>query len=97
MPSTPPPSPFVATLCQRLGVDYGGWDTMSPLPPDQGGPGSLVTVHIDDGSTPPAREGHLQGTGIVRTARVYPDRTEVYDGDTLLARYDDLTVMQMFG
>ena len=89
------PTPFVALLCDRLGVDYGGWDTLAPLSPSAGEPGIAVTFHIDDGTTTP-REIPLRGTGIVREARAFSDRTEVYDGGTLLARYDDLTSADAF-
>lgn len=87
-------SPLVNTLCARLGVAYGGWDTMSPLPAGVGR-GTQLVFHIDDGSGARA-EPPQHGTGIVRQAHVFADRTEVYDGETLLARFDDLTAVNLF-
>ncbi|RIQ14406.1 hypothetical protein [Jiangella rhizosphaerae] len=92
----PQPSAFVADICHRLGEGYGGFDTVTPLPPGSGGPGAEVVIHVV-GSADPDRPPFLRGTGIVRTARAYPDRTEVFDGDALLAVYDDLTVTDVFG
>lgn len=90
------PTPFVATLCERLGVAYGGWDALGPLPPGAGGPGMQLVFHVDDGTPPRAtHEGH--GTGITREARVFADRTEVWDDGTLVARWDDLTTADVFG
>lgn len=90
------PTPFIAEVLQRIGEQYGGFDTLSPLPPDRGGPGMEVAIHIA-GVPDPARESFLRGTGIVRTARVFADRTEVYDGDQPIARFDDLTSADVFG
>lgn len=94
------PRPFVATLCERLGVRYGGWDAIAPLPTGVPGPGSLLVFHIEDGPLP--RRDRLaevprSGTGILRQARVFTDHTEVFDGERLLARYDDLTQAHLFG
>lgn len=86
-------SPLVNTLCSRLGVTYGGFDAIAPvLGAEQG---MSITFHIDDG-TPINREPFLQGTGIVREARAYVDRVEVWDGDTLIATYDDLSTADVF-
>ncbi|MFI1465132.1 hypothetical protein [Nocardia carnea] len=92
----PQPSAFVAEVCHRLGEEYGGFDTVTPLPPGSGGPGAEVVIHIA-GACVPDRPASLQGTGIVRIGRAYADRTEVFDGDTLLAVYDDLTIADVFG
>lgn len=89
------PSAFVADICRRLGEEYGGFDTAAPLPQGPGGPGAEVVIHVA-GSSDPDRPPFLQGTGITRTARAYADRTEVFDGDVLLAVYDDLTVANVF-
>lgn len=89
------PSAFVAEICDRLGEQYGGFDTVNPRPSGSSGPGVEVAIHVD-GERDPDRPPFLQGTGVVRTARAYPDRTEVFDGDTLLAVYDDLTVADVF-
>ncbi|WP_454300813.1 hypothetical protein [Salana multivorans] len=51
--------------------------------------------HIDDG-TPIEREPFLKGTGVTREARAYANPVEVWDGQTLLATYDDLTVGDVF-
>lgn len=91
---TPQPSPFVAEVLRRIGEDYGGFDALAPLSATAGGPGMEVAIHIA-GTPDPDREPFLHGTGIIRTARVYPDRTEVYDGETLLARFEDLTTADL--
>ncbi len=87
----------MAAVCERLGIAYAGFDAMAPLPPGEG-PGSLVTIHVDDGSAPPERPADVPfaGTGIIRTARVFADRTEDYDGETLVATYADLTTADLF-
>lgn len=86
-------SPLVTTLCARLGVRYGGWDTIAPLlGPEQG---MSIVFHIDDG-TPIEREPFLKGTGVTREARAYRNRVEVWDGEALLATYDDLSVADVF-
>lgn len=96
-PEPPPrPTPFIAEVLRRLGEEYGGFDTAAPLPPDRGGPGMEVMIHIA-GDPDPAREPFMRGTGIVRAARVFADHTEVYDGDRLIARFDDLTTADVFG
>ena len=89
------PTRFVAEVLARIGEQYGGFDTIAPLAPGAGGPGMEVTIHIA-GEPDPAREPSLRGTGIIRTARVFVDHTEVYDGDRLLARVDDLTTADVF-
>ncbi|MFB8125085.1 hypothetical protein ACFVG1_29750 [Streptomyces bacillaris] len=96
-PDPPPgPTPFIAEVLRRIGEQYGGFDTAAPLAPDQGGPGMAIVIHIA-GVPDPAREPFMHGTGIVRTARVFADRTEVSDGDRLIARFDDLTTADVFG
>ncbi|RGE19261.1 hypothetical protein D1J51_12065 [Leucobacter sp. wl10] len=94
----PPAGPtlFVAEVLQRIGEHYGGFDTIAPLAPDAAGPGMEVTIHIA-GRPDPIRTPSMHGTGIVRTARVFADRTEVYDGERLIARFDDLTTAHAFG
>jgi len=93
---TPGPTPFVAEVLHRIGEEYGGFDVAAPLSPDRGGPGMEVVIHLR-GTSEPRREPFLRGTGIMRTARVFADRTEVYDGDRLIARFDDLTTADVFG
>ncbi|MGC4154895.1 MAG: hypothetical protein QM628_17890 [Propionicimonas sp.] len=96
-PAPPPtPPPFVAEVLSRIGEEYGGFDTTAPLTSGGGGAGIEVVMHIV-GAALPSREPFLRGTGIVRTARVFADRTEVYDGDRLIARFDDLTTTDVFG
>ena len=96
-PARPPgPTPLVAEVLRRIGEEYGGFDTAAPLAPDRGGPGMEVVIHIG-GTSDPSREPFLQGTGIVRTARVFADGTQMYDGDRLIARFDDLTIADVFG
>lgn len=90
------PTRFIAEVRSRVGEQYGGVDTINPLPPATGGPGMEVTIHIV-GEPDPGRESFLLGTGIIRTARVFADHTEVYDGDRLIARFDDLTTADVFG
>lgn len=90
------PTPFIAEVLTRIGEEYGGFDAMGPLLSGAGGPGMEVAIHIA-GEPDPAREPWMRGTGIIRTARVFADRTEVYDADRLLARFDDLTSADMFG
>lgn len=90
------PTPFIAEVLRRIGEEYGGFDVAEPLPPDRGGPGVAVTIHIA-GTPDPAREPFMLGTGIMRTAHALADRTEVYDGDLLIARFDDLTNADVFG
>ncbi|WP_148059635.1 hypothetical protein [Salana multivorans] len=87
-------SPLVNRLCERLGVGYGGWEAIAPLL--GGEKGAQVTFHVDDG-TVLDREPFLPGTGVVREARAYPDRVEVWDGATLVATYDDLSIGDVFG
>lgn len=96
-PAPPPgPTPFIAEVLRRVGEEYGGFDAIGPLSPGAGGPGMEVVIHIA-GSPDHAREPSLHGTGIIRHARVFADRTEVYDGDRLLARFDDLTTADVLG
>lgn len=96
-PTQPPGlTPFIAEILHRVGEEYGGFDAAGPLAPDAGGPGMEVTIHIA-GEPAPGRESFLHGTGIIRTARVFADHTEVYDGDQLIARFDDLTTADVFG
>lgn len=96
-PDPPPvPTPFVAEVLRRIGEEYGGFDAISPLSPDQGGPGMEVTIHIA-GETDPSREPFLHGTGIIRTVRVFTDHAAVYTGDRLISRFDDLTTADVFG
>lgn len=45
----------------------------------------------------PGREPLLRGTGIIRTVQVFTERTEVYDGHQLTARFDDLTNADVLG
>ena len=90
-PTTISPTPFIATLCQRLDVDYGGWETISPLPQDTGEMALLLSFHVDDGRVPLQRRSR-RGTGRIRDARVFADHTEIYLADRLLARFDDLTL-----
>lgn len=90
------PTPFVGQVLARIGEQYGGFDAAAPLPPGAGGPGMEVTIHIA-GTPDPARESFMHGTGIIRTARVFASHTDVYDGDRLIARIDDLTTADVFG
>lgn len=91
------PTPFVAEVLQRIGEQYGGFDSISPLPPERGGPAMEFAIHID-GEPDPGRPEFAHGTGILRFARVFTDRTEVYDeNERLLARFDDLTKADAFG
>lgn len=90
------PTPFIAEVLTRIGEEYGGFDAIGPLPPGAGGPGMEVVIHIA-GKPDPARDPSMHGTGIVRTARAFADRTEVYDADRLLARFDDVTSADVFG
>ena len=90
------PTPFIAEVLRRIGEHYGGCDPISPLPPEQGGPGMEVAIHIA-GIPDASRHEFMQGTGIMRVARVFADHTEVYDGDELIARFDDLTTADVFG
>ncbi len=92
----PGPTPFIQEVLTRIGERYGGFDTIAPLPPGAGGPGMEVTIHLA-GTPDPSREPFLHGTGITRTARVFADHTELYDGDRLIARFDDLTTADVFG
>lgn len=93
-PQPPGPSPFIAEVLQRIDEGYGGFDAISPFA--VGGPGMEVTIHIA-GTPDPDREPFLLGTGIIRTAKVFATHTEVYDGDTLIARFDDLSTANVFG
>lgn len=95
-PAEPEPTPFVAEVLTRIGEQYGGFDSIGPLPSDVDGPGMEVVIHIT-GTPAPEREPFLQGTGIIRTARVFADHAEVYDADRLIARFDDLTTADVFG
>ncbi|QNG18030.1 hypothetical protein G4H71_03980 [Rhodococcus triatomae] len=90
------PTAFVAEILHRIGEQYGGFDAIAPFVPDAGGPGMEVTIHIA-GPSDPERESLLQGTGIIRTVRVFADRSEVYDGARLIASFDDLTTADVFG
>ncbi|GAA3647844.1 hypothetical protein [Microbacterium marinilacus] len=90
------PTPFIAEVLTRIGEQYGGFDAIGPLPPGTGGPGMEVVIHIA-GEPDQVRAPSMRGTGIIRTARVFADRTEVYDGYRLLARFDDLTSADVFG
>lgn len=90
------PTPFIAEVLTRIGEQYGGFDTIAPLPPGRDGPGMEVAIHIARDPAP-AREPSMRGTGLIRTARAFADRTEVYDGDRLIARFDDLTSADVFG
>ncbi|MFE7335911.1 MULTISPECIES: hypothetical protein [Streptomyces] len=92
----PGPTPFIAEVLRRIGEGYGGFDTAAPLAPGRGGAGMELVIHIA-GAPLPEREPFLRGTGIVRTARVFGDRTEVYDGERLIARFDDLTTADVVG
>lgn len=89
------PTPFVAEVLRRIGEEYGGFDAVGPLPPEAGGPGAEVTIHIAV-QPDPRRVEFAAGTGIVRSARALADRTEVYDGETMIARFDDLTNADVF-
>lgn len=93
---SPGPTPFVAEVLRRIGEEYGGFDAAAPLTPDRGGPGMEVVIHVA-GDLAAAQEPFLQGTGVVRTARVFADHSDVYDGDRLIARFDDLTTADVFG
>jgi len=96
-PAQPPClTPFIAEILRRIGEQYGGFDAAGPLAPDAGGPGMEVTIHIA-GEPAPGREPFMHGTGIIRTARVFADHTEVYDAGRLIARFDDLTTADVFG
>lgn len=90
------PTPFIAAVLHRIGEEYGGYDTISPLSPQQGGPGMEIGIHI---AAPGSgdRPASLLGTGVIRVARVFPDHTDVYDGDCLIARLDDLSTADVFG
>lgn len=90
------PSPFVAEVLRRIGEDYGGFDAIGPLPPGVGGPGMEVTIHVA-GEPDPGRPDFLQGSGIIRTARVFAGHTEVHGAQGLIARFDDLTTADVFG
>lgn len=95
-PAQPPgPTPFIAEVLHRIGEEYGGFNTIGPLPHGADGPGMEVTIHIT-GEPAPGREPFRQGTGILCTARVFADHTEVYDGERLIARFDDLTTADVF-
>lgn len=90
------PTPFIAEVLRRIGEEYGGFDTISPIPPERHGPGMEVAFHIA-GEPDPGRAEFSQGTGILRTARVFADHTEVYDDERLIARFEDLTTDHVVG
>lgn len=96
-PNTPlEPTPFIAEVLRRIGEDYGGFDTISDLSPERGGPGMEVVLHIA-GEPEPGRPAFSYGTGILRTALVFADHTEVYEGERLIAVFDDLTGSHLVG
>lgn len=82
------PTPFIAEVLRRIGEEYGGFDTISSIPPAERGPGMEVVIHIA-GEPDPGRPEFSHGTGILRTALVFADHTEVYKGDRLSARFGD--------